>query len=48
MKRTREIKAMPKHPNKFDTEFFELDITGTYTKAEMQHLIQDMDNAVHH
>lgn len=48
MARTQEITALPKHPSKYDTERYEVNIVGTFNKGEMQHLIQRMDNTVHH
>tara|TARA_R110002051_G_scaffold70979_1_gene127981 strand:- start:377 stop:520 length:144 start_codon:yes stop_codon:yes gene_type:complete len=46
--KTKEMKALPKHPNKYDSEFFELDITGKFEKSEVRHLIQRLDNLIHH
>ena len=42
------IKALPKHPNKYDTEFFQIEIVGTYTRGQLQHEIEKLDNALHH
>ena len=48
MAKVTEIKALPVHPSKYDTELYEINIVGTFNKGEMQHLIQRMDNTVHH
>lgn len=48
MAKTIEITALPKHPNKYDTEFFKIDINGTFTKSEVMHIIERLDNTTHH
>ncbi len=48
MAKVREMEALPVHPSKYDTELFKLNIVGTFNKGEMQHIIQEADNMVHH
>ena len=43
-----EMEALTVHPSKYDSEFFELNIQGKFNKAEMQFLIQKLDNVTHH
>ena len=47
-KKTVNIEAEPLRKNKFDNEFINLEITGKFEKSEIRHLIERLDNIIHH
>lgn len=48
MKNTVEITAEPLRKNKFDNEFVNININGRFEKSEVRHLIEQLDNIIHH
>lgn len=47
MSKKVEITADPKRPNKYDSEYFTIDINGRFEKSEVRHIIEKLDNVVH-
>jgi len=41
------ITAQPKRANKYDHEYFSIEISGRFEKSEVRHLIQQLDDIVH-
>ena len=41
------IKAEPKRPSKYDSEYFTIDINGRFEKSEVRHIIQQLDEVIH-